>query len=167
MNKMLITSLTVAGALLGAAGTDAAPAVVATDPGGYVVQSAPPPPVYEVTPSARAGLVWAPGHYEWRGDRYVWLQGHWMDNRPGYAWREARWTQQPDGAWILRSGEWVPTDRVSHYRGDAADLAYQRRHPGANGDLDVDGVRNRDDRDRDGDGIMNWRDGYPNDASRS
>ena len=33
MNTMLITSLAAAGALLGAAGTQAAPAVVATDPG--------------------------------------------------------------------------------------------------------------------------------------
>jgi hypothetical protein len=37
----------------------------------------------------------------------------------------------------------------------------------ARGDKDHDGIQNRYDRDRDGDGVANARDAYPNNKNRS
>src|SRR5207237_7232074 len=42
------------------------------------VDVAPPPVRYEVVPAARAGFVWAPGHWAWRGHPHVWIAGHWV-----------------------------------------------------------------------------------------
>ena len=59
---------------------------------------------------------------------------------------------------MLVNGAWVPSDA----------MAYEPRgHRGANGDLDGDGIRNADDDDRDGDGVVNWRDTYPGNPNRS
>ena len=49
-----------------------------------IVATAPPPPIHETVPAPRAGMVWSPGHYEWRGNQYVWVRGHWMEARAGY-----------------------------------------------------------------------------------
>jgi hypothetical protein len=164
--KLMTGTLVAAGALMGLASTavQAAPAVVATSPGGYVIQYAPPAPVFERAPAAREGYVWVPGRYDWRDGRYVWMQGHWMQDRPGYDWREARWVQRPDGSWFLSQGEWVRTERLSRYDDD--DDRFERRR-GPNGDMDGDGVRNRDDRDRDGDGVANRDDDFPSNPNRS
>jgi hypothetical protein len=165
--KLMTGTLVAAGALMGLASTaQAVPAVVATTPGGYVVQYAPPAPLAERVPAARDGYVWAPGHYDWRDGRYVWVQGRWMQDRPGYEWREARWMQRSDGSWVLTEGSWIRTDRYSRYDDDDR---YERRVPrrGPDGDLDRDGIRNREDRDRDGDGIANRNDDFPNDPDRS
>jgi hypothetical protein len=147
--KILIAAALAAGSLVGVA--HAVPAVVAT-PGTYysgpqvygypgqtvIVQSAPPAPVYEAVPSPRAGYIWTPGHYEWRDGRYVWMTGSWLESRPGYAWRPAHWEQRGDGSWLLVGGNWVQTDNYA-YRQD------QRSYRGDR-DRDGDGVRNRDDR---------------------
>ncbi|HEY0824568.1 MAG TPA: YXWGXW repeat-containing protein, partial [Ramlibacter sp.] len=71
-----------------------------------IVSTAPPPPRYEVVPAPRVGWVWAPGHYEWRGNEYVWVEGHWMRDRVGYEYREPRWVQRADGSWILVGDNW-------------------------------------------------------------
>ncbi|WP_332825753.1 hypothetical protein [Ramlibacter sp.] len=140
MNRKLILAAALgAGSFLGAA--QAAPAVVDgtyyADPPwvGYqqgTVEVAPPPPVYEVVPRPRPGFVWSPGHYQWRGDRYVWLSGQWLQARPGYAWQAPHWQRRGDGSWILVNGDWVRSDNYSYGR--------------PYGDRDRDGVPNRYDR---------------------
>lgn len=70
------------------------------------VQYAPPPPArFERVPPPRQGYVWAPGHYEWRGNRYVWMRGTWVRARPGYVYRAPQWRER-DGRWVYRRGDW-------------------------------------------------------------
>ena len=111
-----------------------------------IVSVAPPTPQVEVVPGPRHGHVWAPGHYEWRGGQYAWVQGHWLTARNGYEYREPRWVQRGNGEWVMVGGNW---------------------ERGAYGDRDHDGVRNARDHDRDGDGVPNRYDRYPNNPRRS
>ena len=145
--KTLIAATLAAGALLGlGTAAQATPAVVAgTTYGNTVyVQPAPPAPMYEAVPQARAGYIWAPGHHEWRGDRYEWTTGRWLETRQGYAWQDSRWQQRPDGSWFLSGGQWVQAD--AHPR-DERRWAYRNR-------------------DRDGDGVPNRYDAYPDNPRR-
>ena len=48
----------------------------------------------EEVPPPRAGYVWAPGFWEWRGGRHVWVGGHWIGERRGYHWVPDRWEQR-------------------------------------------------------------------------
>jgi hypothetical protein len=112
-----------------------------------VIQIAPPPPIHEVVPGPRQGYVWAPGHHEWRGDRYVWVRGHWMPERYGYEYRAPHWVQRGNGEWYMVGGNW---ERHHGYRD--RDDRYGESRP--NGDRDRDGVINRYDR-------------HPNDPNRS
>jgi len=132
-----------------------------------VIQVAPPAPLHEVIPAPREGFVWAPGHYEWRGDQYVWIRGHWLTARNGYEYREPRWVQRGNGEWYMIGGGWERGAYANRYdrRDDWRHDRYARRY-GPDGDLDRDGIANRDDRDRDGDGVPNHRDRYPDDPSR-
>lgn len=157
--KTLLAAALAAGSLLGVVSTaHAIPAVVAnggtyypgttvypTQPGTTVysypgaavaVQPAPPAPLYEAMPAPRAGLVWAPGHYEWHNGQYVWIRGEWMTARQGFAWQAGHWEQRNDGSWQFVAGHWVRSD----------DLAYYEGRRGPFGDRDGDGVINRDDR---------------------
>lgn len=96
------------------------------------LETAPPPPRYEVIPAPRAGYVWQPGYWDWRGRRHVWVGGHWVRERPGMYWHPNRWEHR-NGRWYLERGRW---DR-ERWR----DHRYARR-----GDRDRDGVPNRYDR---------------------
>ena len=49
-------------------------------------------------PRPRHGYVWAPGHWEWRAQRYDWNPGVWIAERPGYVYAAPAWTQR-DGRW--------------------------------------------------------------------
>jgi hypothetical protein len=40
------------------------------------VNIAPPAPRYEVVPAPRHGYVWAPGYWDWRGNRHLFLILH-------------------------------------------------------------------------------------------
>ena len=91
-------------------------------------------------PPARAGYVWQPGFWEWRGDRHYWRKGYWVRERPGYYWHPSRW-ERMDGRWVLRQGGWY-RERYAYYDGN-------RGRGGPRGDRDRDGVPNRYDRDRD------------------
>lgn len=124
-----------------------------------IVSVAPPAPRYEVVPPARPGWVWAPGHYEWRGNEYAWIEGHWMRDRSGYEYREPRWVQRANGEWIMVGGTWE--QRMAQREARRA----ERRNPA--GDLDGDGVMNHRDRDIDGDGVRNHRDAFPYNPNRS
>ena len=101
----------------------------------------PPPVRYEPLPSARLGYVWSRGFWNWNNNQHVWVGGAWMRERPGYVYAQPRWVNSGD-RWVLQQGAW------------------------ARGDIDHDGVPNRADRDRDGDGVRNGVDPAPNDARR-
>jgi hypothetical protein len=124
-----------------------------------IVQAAPPAPRHEVVPAPRAGWVWAPGHYQWRGGEYAWVDGQWMRDRSGYEYREARWVQRGDGSWVLVGNNWE--------RRQAEREARREERMSPDGDFDRDGIANRYDRDIDGDGIINRRDHYPYNPRRS
>jgi hypothetical protein len=132
-----------------------------------IVSVAPPAPRVEVVPAAREGWVWAPGHYEWRGNQHVWVAGSWMRDRPGYEYREPRWVQRANGEWQLVGGTWEQRMAQREERREERREArrYNRNHP--LGDMDRDGIANRNDRDMDGDGVRNSRDRFPRDADRS
>jgi len=128
--------------------TCAVPAFAAVD---VFVDVAPPAPRYEVVPAPRAGHVWIPGYWDWRGNRYVWVRGHWERERHGYYWHPNRWVER-DGRWMLERGRW-DRERFVDNRGGF-------------GDRDRDGVPNRYDRDRDNDGVPNRVDRAPNNPHR-
>lgn len=147
-----------------------------------VVSVAPPAPRHEVMPAPRSGWVWAPGHYEYRGNQYTWIEGQWMRERSGYEYREPRWVQRADGSWVLVGNNWERRGPYGDRDGDGVANRYDRDRDGdgipnrydnnrnrfgPNGDLDRDGIANRNDRDRDGDGVRNARDRYPDDRRRS
>lgn len=132
------------------------------------VEIAPPAPRHEVVPAARPGYVWANGHYEWRGNQYVWVPGHWITARSGYEFREPRWVQRGNGQWYMVGGNWE-RGAYGDRDHDGVPNRYDRdnRRFGPYGDLDRDGIQNQHDRDRDGDGIRNNRDRYPDDRRSS
>jgi hypothetical protein len=158
-----------------------------------IVSVAPPPPQHEVIPAPRQGYVWAPGHYEWRGNQHVWIRGHWLEARNGFEYQEPRWVQRGNGEWVMvgnswqrrgpngdrdgdgianrydrdRDGDGVPNGYDNRPNRGGDDYARNQRRFGPFGDIDRDGVINRDDRDRDGDGVRNHRDRYPDDFRRS
>jgi YXWGXW repeat-containing protein len=142
-----------------------------------IVSVAPPAPLQERAPAPREGFVWAPGHYEWRGDQYVWVRGRWLEARSGYEYREPRWVQRANGEWYMvgnnweRRGPYGDRDRdgiANRYdRDDYARHDRRGRRFGPYGDIDRDGIPNMDDRDRDGDGVRNRRDRFPDDWRRS
>ena len=115
---------------------------------------APPAPRYEVVPAPRAGYVWQPGFWEWRGDRHYWRKGYWVRERPGYYWHPSRW-ESDNGRWVMRPGGWY-RERYAYY--DGRGRGY--------GDRDRDGVPNKYDRDRDNDGVPNRYDESPNNPRR-
>ena len=128
-----------------------------------VVSVAPPAPRHEAMPGPRAGWVWAPGHYEYRGNEYSWVEGHWMRERPGYEYREARWVQRGDGSWVLVGNNWE--QRMAQREARREERREARMAP--NGDFDRDGIANQYDRDIDGDGVRNGRDRSPYNPRRS
>ena len=107
-----------------------------------IVQIAPPAPRYEVVPAPRHGYVWAPGYWNWRNERHQWVAGAWVRDRPGYRYQETRWEER-DGRWHMQRGNW-------------------KRH-----DLDRDGIPDKKDSDRDGDGVRNRDDRYPDNPRRN
>jgi hypothetical protein len=133
------------------------------------IVAAPPTARYEAVPAPRAGMVWAPGHYEWRGGEYAWVEGRWMRDRPGYEYREPRWVQRANGEWILVGNNWERRGPYGDRDGDGIANRYDadNRRFGPRGDMDRDGIQNRYDRDRDGDGVRNARDRYPDNPRRS
>ena len=120
------------------------------------VDVAPPAARYEVLPAPRAGYVWQPGVWEWRGDRHYWRKGYWVRERPGYYWHPSRW-EHNDGRWVMRQGGWH-RERYAYYD--------NRGRGGPHGDRDRDGIPNEADRDRDNDGVRNKYDAAPDNPRR-
>lgn len=65
----------------------------------------PPAPRYEVVPAPRVGYAWAPGYWQWEGQRHLWKQGRWIEARPGSYWVADRW-QARDGRHHFEPGRW-------------------------------------------------------------
>ncbi|MES3020980.1 MAG: hypothetical protein V4857_05270 [Pseudomonadota bacterium] len=74
---------------------------------GYnvIVTNAPPAPRYESVPAARAGYVWAPGYWNWEGNRHVWTAGRWEAERRGYRYQRTEWVRDNNG-YRLQQGGW-------------------------------------------------------------
>ena len=69
------------------------------------VHVGPPPVRYEAVPAARAGYVWAPGYWDWRGHRHVWVNGHWERARSGMNWEAGHWERRGSNyVWV--EGHW-------------------------------------------------------------
>ncbi len=114
----MLKKILIAAVLAGSLGSVAAPATSAI----IIVRQAPPAPRVEQMPEARRNHVWVPGHWDWRGKRYVWVKGKYVRDRRGYVYDAPTWEER-DGRWHRAGGNW-------------------RR---GNRDNDGDGVRNRDD----------------------
>lgn len=71
-----------------------------------VIGNAPPPPRYEAVPQARRGYVWAPGYWNWDGQRHVWAGGQWIQERGGNQYRRAEWVRE-NNQWRLDRGGWI------------------------------------------------------------
>ncbi len=69
------------------------------------VDVAPPAPRVEVIPEARVGYVWAPGYWDWDGQRYVWMNGHYIHERHGRHWVADHWERHHDH-WRHIEGHW-------------------------------------------------------------
>lgn len=96
--KSLILSLSLAGSAV-------LMPVVASAAVDIDIGVAPPAPRVEVIPAPRAGYVWAPGFWEWRGGAHVWVPGRWMGERAGWHWVPDRWEQRGEH-WHHWRGHW-------------------------------------------------------------
>lgn len=70
-----------------------------------VVETAPPPVIYETVPAPRPGFIWITGYWGWRSHRHYWVGGHWESHRPGYAYVSPRWVHYGHN-WRLEPGRW-------------------------------------------------------------
>jgi hypothetical protein len=70
-----------------------------------IIEQAPPAPRVEVIPGPRAGFVWAPGYWAWRGREHVWVTGHWVRERRGYHWVPDAWAADGPRYRFIR-GHW-------------------------------------------------------------
>jgi hypothetical protein len=78
-----------------------------------------------------------------------------MPERYGYQYREPRWVQRGNGEWYLAGGDWV---RRGDHRYGYDDRRYdERRYGGRFGPYG----------DRDGEGVPNRYDRFPDDPNRS
>lgn len=98
-NFALVTALLLGAAGLG--GSVSSYAAVNID-----IDVAPPPARVEVVPPARAGYVWVPGYWEWRGHRHFWVAGYWIPERRGFHWVPAHWVARGPH-WHFEPGHWA------------------------------------------------------------
>ena len=138
MDKRKLLLAAIVSSTLGAMSLPAAAGV------DFYVNIAPPAPLVEVVPAPRVGYVWAPGYWDYRGHRYVWYRGHWERERHGYYYHPTHWYEH-DGRWYRYSHRWAAQPDHSRY-------------------YDGRGWRNGD---RDGDGVPNNRDRYPDNPRRN
>jgi WXXGXW repeat (2 copies) len=69
------------------------------------IDVAPPALREEVVPAARVGYVWAPGYWNWSGQKHVWVGGHSIRERSGHHWVGDNWEQR-GGRWHHEGGHW-------------------------------------------------------------
>ena len=78
---------------------------IASAGGGVDIEIAPPAPRVEVVPGPRAGYVWAPGFWDYRGRAHVWVPGRYMRERRGAHWVPDHWEQRGP-RWHMEPGHW-------------------------------------------------------------
>ena len=115
MKKILLASAVVA-----AMGSVTVPAQAAV-----FVEVAPPPPRVEVMPAPRRGYTWAPGYWDYRGNRHAWVAGHWERERVGYAYVPHAWVER-DGRWYMERHGWERSARRDN-DGDGVPNRYDSR----------------------------------------
>jgi hypothetical protein len=121
---------------------------------------APPALRVERVPYARPGYVWAPGHWEWFGNRHEWIDGGWVAERPGHIYVPPVWVER-GGRWIMEPGRW---DRQVHREREQAreerehEREYEREHEREH---EREGMR-----DRDHDGVPDRVDRHPDNPRR-
>lgn len=98
---MLLRKIVLA-TLLAVSGAALAPAQAAVD---VNIDIAPPAPRVEAVPRPRAGYVWSPGYWVWRGHHHVWVRGHWIRERRGYHWVPEHWAAAGP-RWHFEPGHW-------------------------------------------------------------
>ncbi len=106
MFRQVLLAATVAASL----GTVAAPSVAAQV--GVYINVGPPPLRYEAVPAARRGYDWAPGYWDWNGNRHShhWVAGSWVRSRPGYIYNQPVWVED-GGRWRQNRSNWTRGDR--------------------------------------------------------
>ena len=149
IKKVLVSALFAAG-MLGAV-TLPPPAAAAVD---IYVNVGPPPERIETVPTLRRGYVWAPGYWDYRGNRHHWIKGRQVRAREGHYYEPNRWVER-DGRWNLERSRWHKGRRDSD-----GDGIPNRRDPSPYGGS------NRRPGDRDGDGVPNNRDSRPDNPNR-
>jgi WXXGXW repeat (2 copies) len=74
---------------------------------GIDIQIAPPPPPPNIiVPAPRVGFVWAPGYWQWNGQRHVWVEGRWLRAHPGHHWVPEHWVEH-HGHYRFVRGHWA------------------------------------------------------------
>ena len=85
-NKQFLAAIVVAGSLaLPALGEARVNVDINIGPPVMRVETAPPPP--------RAGYLWAPGYWNWAGNRHVWVAGRYIAPHHGFVWVPDHWVQ--------------------------------------------------------------------------
>jgi hypothetical protein len=69
------------------------------------IDIAPPAPREEVVPQLQAGYVWAPGYWNYSGNKHVWVAGHQIRERKGHHWVADHW-EQNGSHWHMQPGHW-------------------------------------------------------------
>lgn len=119
------------------------------------VGNAPPPERYEIIPPPRYGYEWVRGFWDWNGREHVWVPGYWVEVREGYFYDAPRWYSE-GGYWRLQRGGWRPgPPRGPNPHWDSHRPPPSR--PGPPRDRDHDGIPDRFDHDRYGNGIPDRR----------
>jgi hypothetical protein len=69
------------------------------------IRGEPPEPRVIVVPSTRAGYVYAPGYWQWRGNRYTWVEGRYVRERRGQVWVADHYDRRGND-YIFVRGHW-------------------------------------------------------------
>ncbi|MDQ6684261.1 MAG: hypothetical protein M3Z16_03970 [Pseudomonadota bacterium] len=101
----MLKKLTLAAVVAGAAAFSA-PAL-ARD---IYVDVAPPALRHEVVPAPRAGYIWGPGYWDYRGGRHHWVRGNWVRERRGYVYTHPSWANEGN-RWHYNRANWARGDR--------------------------------------------------------
>jgi hypothetical protein len=88
MNKKSLLAVLIIGASVALPAISEARVNVDIDIGPPVVRVERPPPPPQV------GYVWAPGYWNWAGNRHVWVDGHYIAPRRGAIWIPDHWVQR-------------------------------------------------------------------------
>jgi len=64
-----------------------------------------PPSPREEHQAARAGFVWIPGKWDWKG-KWEWTAGHWERERAGKQWHTGHWDRNGT-SWVWTEGGWI------------------------------------------------------------